>query len=176
MKSLVDLHGGSVAAHSEGPRRGSRFVVILPRLGESSPDAPMSPPAAGDTRPSPERVLVVDDNVDAAESVADLLAAAGHEVRVAHDAVSAMRELEAFAATVAVLDIGLPAIDGYRLARMISERHGTRAPRMIAVTGYGLSEDRESSRAAGIERHLLKPVSPEELLGALRVPAPTSSI
>jgi PAS domain S-box-containing protein len=156
VKQLIELHGGEVAAHSEGVNRGSEFSVILP-LAEGSSASPDQP--AHRTRR--KSILIVDDNVDAAMSLSMLLEFEGHEVRTAHDANSALRTLDEFNAEVAVLDIGLPGIDGYALAELIRQRPAN-IPRIIALSGYAPEESlREDKR---FDAHLIKPVQMELLL------------
>ncbi len=170
VKSLVELHGGSVTAFSEGLGHGSEFSFTLPlQVPETSPalDAAPKPIAGARQGMRCERVLVVDDNHDAADMVAEYLKKMGHETAVAFDAPQALSLSESFKPTVMVLDIGLPVIDGYDLALMMRERWGERAPRMIALTGYGLAHDRSKSRQAGLAVHLVKPVRLESLLDAI---------
>jgi PAS domain S-box-containing protein len=159
VKSLVALHGGQVKARSEGPGRGSVFEVTLPLLAEAAP-ATAKPAAAGEgARPSAgRRILVVDDNADAATSLGELLAALGHEVRVRFDGKSALDEVGAFGPEVLVLDIGLPDIDGYELARRLRGAPETATARYLALTGYGQAHDRTLARAAGFDHHFVKPV------------------
>jgi PAS domain S-box-containing protein len=170
VRSLVERHGGGVSAHSEGPDRGSEFVVRLPRAG--APDAGEAPPAAPDgPRPAAElhaRVLVVDDNVDAAETLGHVLDLQGCEVQVVHDGPSALRLAAARAFDAALLDIGLPVMDGYELAARLRELPGTAGARLVAVTGYGQDSDRERTAAAGFHHHLVKPVNPESLAAILQ--------
>ncbi len=164
VKSLTAMHGGSVEAHSEGLGRGSEFVIRLPALAELLvPEAIRTADRARAARP-PHTVLVVDDNEDAAELLAEVMRGEGWRVVVAHDGVSALAKLDDLAPDVAVLDIGLPVMDGHDLARRIRERLGPRAPRLVAVTGYGQDNDREASRDAGFERHLIKPVRAEDII------------
>ncbi|MFN7916496.1 MAG: ATP-binding protein [Vicinamibacterales bacterium] len=162
-RSLVEQHGGHIEASSEGVDCGATFTVSLP----AAPGA--RPPAAATTTvwvrtERPARVLVVDDNADAAEMLAFFLGQHGHDVRKASDGPDALRQLDTFAADVVVLDIGLPVMDGYELARRIAETRRTPRPVLIAATGYGQVEDAERSRAAGIAHHLVKPVDGDELL------------
>jgi CheY-like chemotaxis protein len=126
------------------------------RLGPDS-----SPPLSGEH--APLRVLVVDDNADAAELLAELLAAMGHETRVAFDGAAALDAAITFAPDVALLDIGLPAMDGYTLAGRLRELTDLRETKLIAITGYGQSSDRDRSRRAGFHEHLVKPVDAHEL-------------
>jgi K+-sensing histidine kinase KdpD/CheY-like chemotaxis protein len=166
-KSLVAMHGGSIEARSEGPGRGSELIVRLPALAEERVEQ-AEPPSVRAQAPLPAyRVLVVDDNEDAAESLAEVLRIEGWRVAVAHDGPMALSMLDELKPDVAILDIGLPIMDGYELAKRIRERLGPRAPRLIAVTGYGQERDRTASRAAGFERHLVKPVCTEDIRAVL---------
>lgn len=165
VKQLVHLHGGTVEAHSEGLGRGSEFIVRLPV--QSAPNAPA--PATTQARPSAvgRRVLIVEDNVDSAESLAMLLSAVGHETRITHDGVGALHALESFAAEWVLLDIGLPGMDGYLVAQTIRERYRERPLRLFAVSGYGRQEDRALALASGFDGHLTKPVDPARLLALI---------
>jgi PAS domain S-box-containing protein len=159
VKSLVALHGGQVRARSEGPGRGSVFEVTLPLLAESAPVAGKPAEDGSGARTSGgRRILVVDDNADAATSLGELLAALGHEVCVRFDGKSALDEIGAFGPEVLVLDIGLPDIDGYELARRLRGEPVTAAARYLALTGYGQAHDRTLARAAGFDHHFVKPV------------------
>jgi signal transduction histidine kinase len=155
VKSLVELHGGTVRVHSAGARRGAEFTVELPLL---APDGRAQPAAAAQpAQATPrERVLVVDDNRDAASSMARLLATLGHEVHVASNGEQALDLARRHAPSVALLDIGLPGMDGYELAAQLRELPGS--PRLVAVTGYGQPHDRARSLAVGFERHYTKPL------------------
>jgi signal transduction histidine kinase/ActR/RegA family two-component response regulator len=166
VRSLVALHGGEVWARSDGPAQGSEFVVKLPvadlRAPAPTPPRPVplaDPAAAIATR----RILIVDDNVDAAELLQDVLAAFGHEVTIAHDGPTALELAADFRPQLALLDIGLPVMDGYELARQLRRMPGLQALNLIAVTGYGQEADRRRADAAGFDRHLVKPVRVEEL-------------
>ncbi len=164
VRSLVELHGGRVEAASAGAALGSRFTLYVP-LARAQRTAPQSLPA-----PAPvqrRRVLVVDDNVDAAQSLRMLLELEGHEVRLAHDGLAALEAARAFAPAVVLLDIGLPGLDGYEVARRLRAAPETRACRLIAITGYGQSDDHARSEAAGFDRHLIKPVEPERVLALI---------
>jgi CheY-like chemotaxis protein/anti-sigma regulatory factor (Ser/Thr protein kinase) len=176
VQRLVELHGGTVRAHSDGPGRGSEFVVTLPVLADApQPAAESSPAAAQAEAGGPRRILVVDDNVDGAESLATLLKLLGHEVHVAHDGPAALRATADVRPEVVFLDIGLPGMDGYEVARRL-RRPGRTEALLVALTGYGQEEDRRRSREAGFDHHLVKPVDPavlEELLAAAAAaPAP----
>jgi PAS domain S-box-containing protein len=166
VRTFVAMHGGSVTASSAGVGEGSEFVVRLPALPALPAPAEPAPQAGPPARAArARRVLVVDDNEDAADMLAEALQAEGHVVQVAHDAAEALSMAFAFGPEIAVLDLGLPVMDGYELAARI--RSDGRALRLIAVTGYGQETDRERSRAAGFERHLVKPIELSELLAAL---------
>jgi PAS domain S-box-containing protein len=166
VRSLVALHGGTVTAHSPGEGRGSTFTVELPFAATSPWDVPTSPglviSAAG------LRVLIVDDNRDAADLLAELLARAGCLTRVAYDGPSGLRAAEALDPDVCLLDIGLPVMDGYELARRLGELRPERRPYLVAVTGYGQASDRRRAEAAGFDAHLVKPVDGERLHALLR--------
>ncbi len=163
VKSLVTQHGGEVSAASEGAGLGSEFCVRLPALdeGSSAPGDEAVPEPAAAT--SALRVLVVDDNEDAADMLADALAAMGHEVRKAHDGPTALEVAAEQRPTVAVLDIGLPVMDGHELARRLRAMEGMAGVRLIAVTGYGQDADRRRTAEAGFDAHLVKPVDLDEL-------------
>jgi signal transduction histidine kinase len=166
VKMLVRLHGGSVSAHSAGRGMGSEFVVTLPASGRSA-EAAGSPPGGMPKAATAERVVVVDDNRDAAELVGEMLSSVGHDVSVAHDALQALSLIARVKPSVVVLDIGLPVMDGYELASRIRDEFGGNSPRLIAVTGYGLDQDKARSREVGIETHLVKPVVPKDLIAAV---------
>jgi signal transduction histidine kinase len=160
VKSLIGLHGGSVTAHSDGPGRGSEFVVRVPGLTASEPRelAPPANPGAGVASPPvPRRILLVDDNQDAADLSAQLLEMEGHDVAVANDGPAALVVAERFRPTVALLDIGLPGMDGYELVGRLRAIFGDRC-HYVALTGYGQKEDRERALQAGFDRLLVKPV------------------
>ncbi|TWI51448.1 PAS domain S-box-containing protein [Pseudoduganella flava] len=167
VKSITALHQGSVTAHSDGPGQGSTFTVCLPLLGEPGVPQPVPRPAAMHAPASPLRLLVVDDNADAAHSLAQLLREQGHDVTTAGDGESALRRADLAAMDAFILDIGLPGMDGYALARRLRGDPSTARATLIALSGYGQSGDRERSQAAGFDRHFVKPADPDELLGAL---------
>jgi PAS domain S-box-containing protein len=166
VKSLLAMHGGTIQAHSAGPGAGSTFVVRLPLVRVSADETRASPVTASRTA-TPRRVLVVDDNQDAIVLLDELLSAVGHDVRTAYDAAEALAVVRDFVPDVAVLDIGLPVMDGYALATALREQLGTATPRMIALTGYGQQHDQERSRQAGFALHLVKPIEAQRLLDAI---------
>ncbi|HEU4457631.1 MAG TPA: response regulator [Methylibium sp.] len=169
-KTLVEMHGGSIEAASEGPGRGATFTVRLP-LSAADARGDGVPAAAGPAaaRPAlPRSVLVVDDNRDAADSLVELLRGIGTRAEGVYDAQQALQAAHSHDFDAAVLDIGLPGMDGCELARKLRERQ--RAPlKLIALTGWGQDRDRERIAAAGFDRHLLKPVEPAQLMEALGV-------
>jgi CheY-like chemotaxis protein len=169
VRMLIELHGGTVEARSRGLGHGSTFIVWLPIAEDDAaraPDEPARPaPPAPSHDPSRQlRVLVVDDNVDAATTLGDLVRSQGHEVRVVHDGVSALTAAEAQHPDVVFLDIGLPGMDGYAVARAIRADAANEGMCLIALTGWGQEGDRERTRGSGFDHHLTKPVD----LGALR--------
>jgi signal transduction histidine kinase len=175
VRSLVRLNGGRVYARSEGPGRGSEFVVRLPRLRRppAGPDA--GAPAEADNGVRPLRVLVVDDNKDAASSLAMLLQLKGHQVALAHDGPAALDAARAQRPEVVILDIALPGMDGYEVARRLRDEEGTRQALLVAMTGYGQEDDRSRSRQAGFNHHLVKPVDftdLQKLFAEAALPAP----
>ncbi|WP_235217127.1 ATP-binding response regulator [Archangium violaceum] len=169
---MVALHGGSVEVHSEGRGRGSEFTVRLPLLpaGEALTVAAsvQEEPAPPERDTVPGRVLVVDDNRDAADILSESLELLGCETQVAYDGPSALRMAETFRPEVALLDIGLPVMDGYELARLLRERHASRGIRLVAVTGYGQASDRQQSKEAGFDAHLVKPLDLDVLESLLK--------
>jgi CheY-like chemotaxis protein len=159
VKSLAKLHGGAVEARSDGPGRGSEFVVSLPA---SSANATAWRSTGPRPQPKPEvtgrRILLVDDNEDAARALAEALSEMGHSVRVAHDGPAALALLETFSPDIAFLDIGLPVMDGYELARRIRSEHRLDGVRLVSITGYGQPNDKARAQEAGFAVHLVKPV------------------
>ena len=169
VRRLIEMHGGSVSAQSLGVGHGSQFTIRLPAL---------SPSTAPDERPEPSmpagasrRVLVVDDNVDAANSIANVLELLGHKVQCVYDGPSALSAVDGFRPQIVVLDIGLPGMDGYEVARRLRARPEFKGVPIVAVTGYGQDDDRRRSHEAGFSEHLAKPVDPE-VLQKLVVSAP----
>lgn len=164
VRRLAELHGGSIEAHSAGSGKGSRFTLRLPLAPPAPPAEAIAAAPAGS--PAKRRVLVVDDLPDARDSLRRLLEIDGHEVAVAADGPESMRELHRFSPQAAFIDIGLPGIDGYTLARQLRAAAGD-GIQLIALTGYGGEEDRRAAREAGFNAHLTKPVSLDELRRAL---------
>jgi len=159
VRRLVVLHGGTVEAHSDGPGRGSEFVVRLPITAERVADSPIAPEGmlahVAGTR---KRVLIVDDNADGANSLGYLLEFLGHETAMAYDGQAALLRAEAFAADVVLLDLGMPGLDGFEICRRLRASDLPQQPRIVAMTGWGREEDRARTSAAGFDAHLVKPV------------------
>jgi PAS domain S-box-containing protein len=174
VKKIVELHGGTVEAMSQGIGSGSEFVVRLPRASES-PAPLMTVPTRADRSRARHRILIVEDNKDAIESLQILLRLAGHEVVAATTGFDALEALGRFAPEWIFTDIGLPGLDGYALAGMIRHHPNGKTPRLYAVTGYGRQEDRALALQAGFDGHLVKPVDPSVLLGLLENQAVESS-
>jgi CheY-like chemotaxis protein len=159
-RSLVEMHGGKIEAHSDGLGKGSEFVTRLPALAEPATESapkpaekPHAPSATGG-----RRVLVVDDNVDSAESMAVLLRLYGHDVRLAHDGEGALEAALAFRPDVMFLDIDLPKMDGYEVTRRLRLDPAMGGMTLVAMTGYGQEEERRRTRDAGFHSHMVKPV------------------
>lgn len=167
VKAFVELHGGSVEAHSEGSGRGSRFTLRLPGVvvagsseGEGLSQAPARPRG-------PRRILVVDDNSDSADSLSMLLQASGYEVRTAYDGLSAFELAVGAPPDMAILDIGLPDIDGYQLATRLRAQPTLRGLTLVALSGWGQRADRERAAEAGFDHHLTKPADPGDVLALI---------
>jgi len=168
-RRLVAMHGGTMEVHSEGMGRGSEFIVRLPLLRTEAQAPAASPRAGANASLSGQRILVVDDNRDAADSLAMLLEAEGAEVHAVYDGRLAMTALEATRAHVVLLDLGMPVMDGYEVARRLRADARFRNVRIVALTGWGQDSDRERTRLCGFDHHLTKPVawaSLEALLNA----------
>jgi len=160
-RRLVEMHGGTVSASSAGDQQGSEFVVRLPLA--SAPSLMKAPQLEAAPSPAKLRILLIDDNVDVAESLALLLQLEGHEVDTANCGLNGIEKAQAFRPQIVLLDIGLPDISGYEVARRLRELPETRHAFLVAISGYGQSEDLEQSKSAGFDRHLLKPVDPSHL-------------
>jgi signal transduction histidine kinase len=162
VRRLVELHGGTVEAHSDGPGRGSEFVVRLPVSKDLAPAPKEKNGTAGGAAPC-RRVLVVDDNADAAESLALLLRLRGHDVHLAPDGPAALALAGQCAPDVVLLDLGLPGMDGHEVGRRLRLQPGLDKALVVALTGSGTEDDRRLSREAGFDHHVVKPIDPEEL-------------
>jgi CheY-like chemotaxis protein len=173
VRRLVEMHDGSVQAHSDGPGTGSEFVVRLPATPEI---APQSNPGQGHGseapgRLTPVRILLVDDNVDAAQSLAVILKSRGHSVHVVHDGLAALEATQSQGLDVVLLDIGLPGMNGFQVAKRLRSEGATKDLLLIALSGYGQDEDLRNSRLAGFNHHLIKPININDLLQLLTRPA-----
>jgi CheY-like chemotaxis protein len=186
VKLLVELHGGSIEVRSEGLGKGAEFIVRLPAIEQQPVTAPaagagaveVAAPAAGAGRPTeglsstPDpgslRVLVVDDNIDAADSTAMLLSLDGFEAHSVHSAKEALDAFASLKPDVVLLDIGLPEMDGYDVARRLREMAPDESPTIVALTGYGQPADRDRAASAGFDEFLVKPVEPRVLNELLR--------
>jgi PAS domain S-box-containing protein len=159
VKGLIQMHGGTIEAASDGASYGATFTLRLPRITPPETSQQLPRPASALKR----RVLVVDDNVDAADSLAMLLKLDGHEAEAAYSALTALEAVERLRPEIVLLDVGLPQIDGYQIARQLRASNCVPGIRLIALTGYGREEDRERARAAGFDDHLLKPADMDAL-------------
>jgi two-component system CheB/CheR fusion protein len=166
-RSLVEMHGGRIEAYSDGPEKGSEFVVRLAALRGIQERPSIANQVTQSIPSAPCRVLVVDDNRDAAESLSALLRVRGHEVCMAADGAAALEMATTMQPDVIFLDIGLPGMDGYELARRLREVPGLEGTLLIAVTGYGHDDDRRRSKEAGFDHHFVKPVDPAQLCSLL---------
>jgi CheY-like chemotaxis protein len=167
VKNLVELHGGSIRAFSRGVGNGSEFIIRLPLL--------KAVPVADDSTPSDEqrsdvchRILVVDDHVGSATTLATLLRMLGHDVEIAHNGHDALDQAGRFCPRVAILDIGLPDMNGYELAARLRQLAETKDSTLVALTGYGQEEDRRRSAEAGFHHHVIKPVERKTLVAILK--------
>ena len=174
VRDLAERHGGSVEATSEGPGLGSQFTVRLPGL---APPPTIPPPVVHKTEriPNPRRLLIVEDHPDVAESLALILRCDDHEVRIAHDGPAALQVLSHFKPDVVLLDVGLPGMDGYQVARRMREEALESKLTIIALSGYGQTDDYSQSMQAGCDAHLVKPVHPNVLRSMLGAEIPSLS-
>jgi CheY-like chemotaxis protein len=161
VRGLAELHGGTVAAFSNGPGSGSEFVIRLP-LSKATPEPSHSAPSEV-PHTAGLRVVIVDDNTDAADSLAMVLELEGHEVRTAGDGIAGLQLIGEFAPRAVILDIGLPRLNGYEVARRIRQDHRDAGILLIAVTGWGQQQDKQTAEEAGFDHHFTKPVDPREL-------------
>jgi CheY-like chemotaxis protein len=160
-RQLVTLHGGTLAAKSEGIGKGSEFTVRLPLAGATLAQSDATAPNARATQC--RRILLADDNTDFANSLAAVLSSRGHDVRVARDGAEALATAARFTPDFAFLDIGMPKVHGYEVARRLRELPATAECVLVAVTGWGQEDDRKRAREAGFDRHLVKPVDAEDI-------------
>jgi PAS domain S-box-containing protein len=173
-RGLVELHGGSIAGYSDGPGRGARFVVHLPILEGATPPAPQATPApaladaAGTAGGLRRRLVIADDNRDAAESLAILMRMEGHDVQLAHDGTAALDALRSFRADAALLDIGMPGLTGYEVARSARGDPDLRHVLLVAITGWGQASDKARALAEGFDVHMTKPVDVTRLVAVLQ--------
>ena len=172
-RGLVDLHGGRIEARSAGPGYGSEFIVRLPRR-DSRIKAGGRACAGRPERSASRRVLIADDNQDAAETLAMLLQIEGHQVHVVHDGRAAVSAFAEFNPDVALLDIGMPELSGYEVAKRVREDPPKQKVTLIALTGWGQDRDKAQALAAGFNHHFTKPVEPARLTEILRSLAPPS--
>jgi len=173
VRNLVQMHGGTVTAESEGRGRGAAFTIRLPHsrgIAATSTQPSGAPRSMLARRIDSRRVLIVDDNKDAAEMLSDLLTSLGHVARIAPDGPTALTMLETFAPDVALLDLGLPVMDGYDLARRLRSSSAASRARLFAVTGYGKAADRARSREAGFDDHFVKPLELDAIVRAIEGP------
>ena len=162
VRSIVDLHGGTVTAQSHGTDQGSTFLVRLPRVQQGIREAEAISSPSAEAAVS-KRVLIADDNLDAAESLQLWLQLAGHDVQIAGNGVTALKAAEEFKPDVALLDLGMPGLSGFDVARRIRESPWGSGMVLVALTGWGHDEDRRRSAEAGFDHHLTKPIAPEAI-------------
>ena len=173
VRRLVEMQGGTVQARSDGPGRGSEFIIRLPASQESALSERSEPARAHEqSTATTRRVLVVDDNQDNANSVAMVLRLSGHEVATAHDGVAALEIARSWRPDVVLLDIGLPRLDGLEVARRLRQEVGLTDALIVAMTGYGQEEDRLRSLDAGFDAHLVKPIDLNALRALINKPRP----
>jgi PAS domain S-box-containing protein len=178
VRQLVELHGGSVEAHSGGLGRGSEFIVRLPMVdapGTRESGAPARGPLEG-AAGVPKRILIVDDNADSADSLARLLALMGHETAIEYDGSSAVERARAFAPDVVLVDLNMPEVDGFEVCRRLRAETPVRPPRIIAITGWGRAEDRARTGAVGFDAHFVKPLDLGALTRLLEEPTSTAPV
>ncbi|HMF08143.1 MAG TPA: response regulator [Thermoanaerobaculia bacterium] len=167
-KSILEHCGGSIEPASAGPGQGSEFAIRIPAVAPEDRDAsPAAVPTAGETVGAPLRILIVEDNVDSARGLADLLELEGHNVQALHDGESALLAAPAFRPDIVLLDIGLPGIDGYETARRLRAMPALSSVYFVALTGYGQEEDRRKAQEAGFDLHVVKPIRAEALMRLL---------
>jgi signal transduction histidine kinase/ActR/RegA family two-component response regulator len=170
VRQLVELHGGHIEALSDGPAQGAEFVVRLPAT--SGEDQPTIPSASAAAESGHRRVLLVEDNLDAAESMRMLLELFGHSVRVVHDGEAALVAAREQPPEIMLIDVGLPGMDGYELVRRLRQIPALERSLLVALTGYGRDEDKQEALAAGFHHHLVKPIDLDSLQALIGIPAP----
>lgn len=166
-RQIIELHQGTLSMSSEGLDQGSCFTVSLPRLDCGIQDD-QDAADAGTPWLRPLRILIADDNVDLADNFAEILRTSGHAVETVYDGEAAVRAAQARVPDIALLDIGMPKLDGYDVARRLRANHATRGVYLVAITGWGAAEDKDAAQQAGFDHHLLKPVAPQDLERVLR--------
>jgi CheY-like chemotaxis protein len=179
VRGLAEMHGGVVEARSDGPGRGSVFTVRLPLLRAEELTMTVAPARDPEAAPAAEsmlRILVVDDNQDSAVSMTMLLELQGHEVHVAHAGQTALRVANDHRPDVILLDIGMPGMNGYEVARQLRSQEAFADTLLIAITGYGRQSDVEQTESAGFDHHLVKPVDYEKLQAVLATRTSTKSV
>ena len=165
-RRLVELHGGSIVVNSEGRGKGSEFVVQLPlTANRPSKNEPMDDPGQ-----EPLRILIVEDNADSRQMLETILRLDGYQVATASDGLQGLEAIRSAPPDIALIDIGLPQLDGYQLAKRVRAQHPNAKLRLVALTGYGRDEDRKAVMEAGFDEHLVKPVHPGDLTRVLRKP------
>ncbi len=170
VKALTEMHGGTVTASSAGLGKGSEFLVSFPSGEKKEIVAPPAPAASPDSRPRGNRVLVVDDNVDLSRAFTTLLTRFGYEACGVHDGESAIEAARSLRPDIVLLDLGLPGMDGYEVARRLRHEEGFQDTTIIAMTGYGQEDGGQQSREGGFNHHLIKPVQIENLVALLEKP------
>jgi PAS domain S-box-containing protein len=174
VKRVVEMHGGKVEAHSAGVGHGSQFVVRLPQAVAPAPEAMAAAVPEPSPSPGARRVLVVDDNIDAAVALGRVLSLQAHEVKVVHDGLAALLAAERIDPDVVFLDLGMPGLDGVQVARRLRERKPAPRPMLVAMTGFGREEDRRRTAEAGFDHHLVKPVDAATVRAVLEHATPRS--
>ena len=164
VRSLAEMHGGSVTATSEGPGKGSEFIVRLPAVAARAEEMPRLPAKSPQAIAHRARILVVDDNVDMVRGLVRLLELLGHDVQTAYDGPTAIETARVHRPEFVLLDLGLPGMDGYQVATRLRQEQGSQDAVIIAVTGYGQEDDRCRSREAGFNHHLVKPIDHNVLI------------
>jgi CheY-like chemotaxis protein len=175
VRALVEMHGGTISAHSEGDDKGSEFTVRLPLTSEpAEADGHAESPSSG--IPAGTTVVVVEDNADSLEMLCSVLKLAGATCHSARDGRSALTLIDQVSPQVVILDVGLPHLDGLEVARRIRANPRHAGIRLIALTGYGLPGDRQATAEAGFDCHLVKPVPPADLFQAMTASLPANAV